>query len=162
MLTGAAASLYDRKPTSGIVVSPDIISALEAALSAKVDVAPWLLFTYAADSGKDVSVVLRAVGDGGFEELCGFLAPDQVSFAVASFLDDTKRKFCFLTHVGSSISGMKRARVALHKAGIYKAFDGSVCADIMLDDPINGADVLSKLKGSCSSSSVVSFKPTPA
>lgn len=56
------------------------------------------------------------------------------------------RKCAFLTWVGPGVAGMKRARVAMHKAGVYKAFEGLV-ADVAINDAADDtlAVVLAKL-----------------
>jgi hypothetical protein len=58
------------------------------------------------------------------------------------------RKFFFFTVVGSGVAGMKKARVAMHKAGVYNAFAG-VVADVFAAggvDDFDAATVLAKLR----------------
>jgi len=58
------------------------------------------------------------------------------------------RKFFFFTVIGGGVGGMKKARVAMHKAGVYNQFEG-VVADVYAAAPeefTEEAAVLAKLR----------------
>jgi hypothetical protein len=56
-------------------------------------------------------------------------------------------RFFFLTYVGGGVGGMKRARVAMQKSGVYNCFEGVVASvDAMDKDAASHAAVTSALR----------------
>ena len=107
----------------------------------------WVACTYDA-SVKD-SVTLNATGTGGFAELAAHVAglSGEVVYGACPFTAGGQTKYFFFTVVGSGVGGMKKARVAMHKSGIYKFFEG-VVADVYAADASEFSPdaVLAKLK----------------
>lgn len=122
MLSGDRAALYSRESKSGIAVSDEALAAWEAAKGK--DGAAWVACKY--DPAAKDKVTFAASGDGGFAELHAFVAGNEgeVIYGALPFFVDGKRKFSFVTVVGSGVGGMKKARVGMHKNGVYAAFDG--------------------------------------
>lgn len=122
MLAGDRAALYSRESKSGISVSDEALAAWEAAKGK--DGAAWVACKY--DPAAKDKVTFAASGDGGFSELHSFVAGNEteVVYGALPFYVDGKRKFSFFTVVGSGVGGMKKARVGMHKNGVYAAFEG--------------------------------------
>lgn len=143
MLSGDRAALYDKKSTSGIVVDDGVKSAWASARES----GNFVACRY--DPSVKDRVILLATDAGSYASLKALLdsSPDEVVYGACPFTTGGLRKFFFFTHVGAGVSGMKKARVAMHKGGIYKEFEG-VVADVFASDASEfSADaVIAKLK----------------
>lgn len=82
MLSGAAAALYDRKLSSGLELSNEVVSKWKEVKEGAG--ANWVTVTYDA-SGR--SIVLKATGDGGYSELVAALSDAEIVYGACAFWD---------------------------------------------------------------------------
>lgn len=134
MQAGEAAALHTRELKSGTDTSA-IGEAWQAVRNSNSS--DWLLC--ALDPTVKDKIVVVATGTGGFSGLTAALAgrESEVIYGVCPFKltsGQTGKKFFFLTAVGKSVSGIKRAKVSMQKQGVYNAFPG-VVAEVYAASP---------------------------
>ena len=78
--------------------------------------APFLLVGF--DPAVRDRLVVVAAGSGG-DALRAALPDDAVIFGGLGFKSEGMRRFAFFTWVGPAVTGMRRARVSMSKAGAY-------------------------------------------
>lgn len=158
MLVGASASLYDAKRTSGVRVSAAALDAWAAlrrdaapraaaaattsdaaAAGAGADAAPsavaaaadgggaaeWLLLTAGAGAADEVALKARGVGWAAAVEA---MRDDEVSYLLAPATVGAATRYIFVSYCGPAVGGMRRARVAMQRSGVYGAFAGLVAS----------------------------------
>lgn len=126
-LSGDRAKLYDEeaKRKSGITMGPELISCWEQIRNSSSS--SWLCARLDS-SGKILEHVAHGQ-EGGLGALRASLSEDTLSWCVFSFspgypYGEGSKKLAFLTCVGTSVSVMKRGKVALQKSGVMNSFEG--------------------------------------
>ena len=122
MLSGPAAALHTAKRASGLDVSA--VPGAWASAREATGAAPFLVA--ALRSG---ALVVLGAGAGGLAELRPLLDDASVCFAGLAFVADGRRRFAFITWVGSSVGAVARGRVSLLKGAAAAAFDGT-CVEL--------------------------------
>lgn len=136
MLAGDRAKLYDQaaKQTSGIVIDDAALAEWKATLDGGK---PRFLALVNDPAVKD-RVCLKESGDGGFDELSKVLAgadSEVVYGACPFFVAGAERpRYFFFSFIGGSVGGMKKAKVSMHRSGVYKGLEG-VTADFAAASP---------------------------
>ena len=90
-----------------------------------------------SSSSPSARMELKSTGTEGYDELVATLstaeARSEVLYGAFSCKVGKQRKFVFLAFIGESCSGMRRAKVSMHKQGVSNFFEG-VCASVHVTD----------------------------
>ena len=119
------------------------------------DALNWVGLGY-GDSKQDLEVV--GSGNGGLEEAREICAKDIIYFGIrvygTKFDGSEKRtKFCTIVYVPPEVSGLKKARVSMHKGavfkGIFKFFHVTIEANSK--NQLANTEIQSRLNNACGS-----------
>lgn len=130
MQVGDRAALHTMKRSSGLDLSDPSIQPAWEALQAG-DGGNWMLMQNHPD--KKNAIALLGTGTGGLTELMEQLREDDVMYGICQYTADGRPRQFFLSYIGEEVSGMKRARVSMHRSAVYNNFDGLV-GDVAASD----------------------------
>jgi len=125
MLTGDQKSLYLLQKGSGIDLTTDtnIIEAWNNLRSSNDTSINWLLITI--KDGTSTANLLSS-GNNGINEMISCMNDDNIYYgSIKINLKSGGSKYYHLSLIGSNVSGMKKGKSSMYKAGIFKYLDGN-------------------------------------
>ena len=126
MLTGDQKSLYLLQKGSGIDLTSDtnIMEAWNNLRSSSNDKSiNWLLITI--KDGTSIANLLSS-GNNGINEMISFMNDDNIYYgSIKINLKSGGSKYYHFSLIGSNVSGMKKGKSSMYKAGIFKYLDGN-------------------------------------
>ena len=129
MLVGDDASLYQRRGRSGLDLKDEaLIDAWDHLRDEVGDRSDWLIASYNGNQ----ALTLEAVGIGGFDVLKKHFASDRVQYGALRISAEKGgvrgSKLVSFNWIGDDVSGMARARVAMHRSAVDNFFEGTVAS----------------------------------
>ncbi|KAK0725938.1 hypothetical protein B0H67DRAFT_480712 [Lasiosphaeris hirsuta] len=129
--------------------APEILAAYEAVRSDK-DPTNWLLISYAAATGSQLT--LAATGSGGLAELAGALDDGQVQYAYArvEYANDAESrrvKFAVVVWIGPATKVMRKARAGIESGAVKKVLaHHSIQVDAGDRRDLDEGDIVARLR----------------
>ena len=131
------------------VDAPEIAAAYEAVRSDK-DSINWLLISYAAATGNQLT--LTKTGSGGLQELAESLDDAQVQYGYvrveyANDAESTRVKFALIIWIGENTKVMRKARVSVESGDVKRVLSHhSIAITISDRAELNEKDVVARLR----------------